>query len=225
MRVCKAILDLLFPPKCMFCRRVLPAAARGCCEICRKELSGGREIRSGMFFQDCCVALRYEGEVKDAVIRFKFGNRTGYAAAFGKLLAEAIETELNGQFDLITWIPVSARRLRKRGYDQAALLAMAAALELGDVAVGTLRKTVDTPAQSGLTGQDARKSNVLGAYCVPEPELVAGKRVLLIDDIITTGATMEEASRTLLEAGAKEVVAAALAQPSGTTNDTCEVSS
>ena len=93
------------------------------------------------------------------------------------------------------------------------LLAMAAALELGDVAVETLRKTADNPAQSSLTDAAARKTNVQGAYTVPEPELIEGKRVLLIDDIITTGSTLDEASRTLLASGASEVLAAALAQP------------
>ena len=180
-------------------------------------------VRSGMFFKTCCVSLSYEGRVRDAVIRFKFKDHPGYATEFGKILSGSIKTHLAGQYDLITWIPVSAERLKKRGYDQAMLLAMSAALELGDVAVETLKKPVDTPAQSSLDGPEARKSNVLGAYCVPEAVLVEGKRILLIDDVVTTGATLEEASRTLLDSGAKEVVAAALAQPPE--NNTCEVSS
>jgi len=81
------------------------------------------------------------------------------------------------------------------------------------VAVETLQKTAHNAAQSSLTDTEARKNNVRGAYAVPEPELVAGKRILLIDDIITTGSTLDEAARTLLEAGAKEVLGAALAQP------------
>ena len=118
-----------------------------------------------------------------------------------------------GEYDLITWVPVSEERLKKRGYDQAMLLAMAAALELQDVAVETLKKPADNLAQSSLNDKKARKDNVQDAYLVPDPDLVEGKRILLIDDIITTGATLDEASRTLLEAGAKSVVAASLAQP------------
>lgn len=225
MGIFTAVLDLLFPPKCMFCRKVLRPGTKLCCSSCAEKLPEGGGARTGRFFRICYVPLSYEGRVRDAVIRFKFKNRPGYATEFGKILAGSIRTHLTGQYDLITWIPVSAERLKKRGYDQAMLLAMAAALELGDVAVETLKKSMDTPAQSSLSGPEARRSNVLGAYCVPDPVLVEGKRILLIDDVVTTGATLEEASRTLLDAGAKEVVAAALAQPPEHTNNTCEVSS
>lgn len=225
MGILTAILDLLFPPKCIFCQKLLRAGTKVCCEDCAKALSQSGGARSGMFFRTCCVPLTYEGQVRDAIIRFKFKDHPGYATEFGRIMAGSIRSQLQGQYDLITWIPVSAQRLKQRGYDQAMLLAMATALELGDVAVETLKKSMDTPAQSSLGGPEARKSNVLGAYCVPDPVLVEGKRILLIDDVVTTGAALEEASRMLLEAGAKEVVAAALAQPPDTTNNTCEVSS
>ena len=89
---------------------------------------------------------------------------------------------------------------------------MAAALALDDVAVETLKKRKDTPAQSSLDGADQRRTNVIDAYEIVDPELVAGQRILLIDDIITTGATLEEASRTLKRSGAASVVAAAVAK-------------
>ena len=109
-------------------------------------------------------------------------------------------------------MPVSEKRRKQRGYDQAMLLAMAAALSLDDVAVETLKKCKDTPAQSSLECAEQRRTNVVDAYEIVDPELVAGQRVLLIDDIITTGATLEEASRTLKNAGAASVVAAAVAK-------------
>ena len=224
MGILTALLDLLFPPKCIFCRKLLRAGRRVCCDPCPEELTGKTRWRQGVFFQRCCVPLVYEGSVRDAIIRFKFKDQPGYATEFGRILGQCIGQELKGQYDLITWIPVSEARLKKRGYDQAMLLAMSAALELGDVAVETLKKAMDNPAQSSMEGAEARKSNVLGAYRVPDPVLVQGKRVLLIDDVVTTGATLDEASRMLLEAGAVEVVAAALAQPPEHINDTCEVS-
>ena len=88
----------------------------------------------------------------------------------------------------------------------------AAALELGDVAVETLRKGRDTAVQSRLEGEARRRANVLGAYAAVEPELVLDKRVLLVDDIITTGSTFSECARVLRSAGAKEVLCAALAR-------------
>ena len=96
-----------------------------------------------------------------------------------------------------------------------ALLASAAALELGEVAVETLRKGRNTEAQSGLDGDAARRANVLGAYTAVDAELVEGKRVLLIDDVITTGATISECARILRTVGAREVVCATLARARG----------
>ena len=135
-------------------------------------------------------------------------------------MADSIRKELAGEYDLITWIPVSEKRRKERGYDQAMLLAMAVALELNDVAVETLRKERDNPAQSSLAGQEERLKNVKNAYVVSEPQLVDGKRILLIDDILTTGATMDEAAKVLLKNGAQAVLGAALAQPSHIRNNT-----
>ena len=92
-----------------------------------------------------------------------------------------------------------------------ALLASAAALELGEVAVETLRKGRNTEAQSGLDGDAARRANVLGVYEAVDPERISGHRILLVDDICTTGATLAECARVLREAGAADVVCAAAA--------------
>lgn len=207
-----SVLDFLFPPKCMFCRKVLPVGQRGCCSICEQKLIQDLPPRRGVNFTTCYAPMIYEGTVRDALIRFKFRDRPGYATELGKILADCIRENLSGQYDIITWVPVSEKRLKQRGYDQAMLLTMAAALALDDVAVETLKKRKDTPAQSSLDGADQRRTNVIDAYEIVDPELVAGQRILLIDDIITTGATLEEASRTLKRAGAASVVAAAVAK-------------
>ena len=141
--------------------------------------------------------------------RFKFQGCHRYALAYGPMLAEAIRTYLPGSYDCITWTPVSAVRRRERGYDQAQLLAQATAEALGKQALPLLTKVKDTKAQSALTDGRLRKSNVAGVYSVPRPHEVAGKKILVIDDILTTGATLEEAAQTLRAAGAAQVVAAA----------------
>ena len=114
-----------------------------------------------------------------------------------------------GTYDLITWVPVSPKTLRRRGYDQAQLLAQETARALAAQAVPLLEKTRDTPPQSSLTQGRQRRANVAGVYTAPHPAQVAGQRVLLLDDILTTGATLNEAARTLRQAGARQVVAAA----------------
>ena len=149
--------------------------------------------------------------VREAVHRYKFNNLQGYCEFFGEKVAEVVDRDLAGKFDIITWVPLSKAGRRKRGYDQAMLLAMATALNLNDVAAETLRKIKNTMAQSGMTGAAERRANVMGAYEVTDEELIRDKRVLVIDDVMTTGATLGECARTLLMAGAKEVWCAVFA--------------
>lgn len=205
------VLDLLFPPKCMFCRKVLERGIGGSCPECRERLICQDPPKRGDWFSQCVSPLRYEGEVREALLRFKFRQRPGYATELGGILAQCIREELAGEYDLISWVPVSPERRKQRGYDQAMLLSMAAALELGDVAVETLTKVAHNAAQSGMKSAEDRKKNVMDVYEAADSELIYEKRILLIDDIITTGATLDEASRTLLMAGAKQVVCAAVA--------------
>ena len=115
------------------------------------------------------------------------------------------------QPEVLTWIPVSTLRRWKRGFDQTQLLALATARELGIPAVKTLKKIRHTPPQSGIGKADARRANVLGAYRITDPALVRDKSVLLLDDILTTGATASECAKTLLLAGAREVSCAVVA--------------
>ena len=212
------LLDLLFPPKCVFCGKLLPTGATHLCPRCQEELpwlEGGAAEQTGEFFSLCVSPLRYQDKVRESFHRYKFQGHRGYHKAYGLLVAQCVHDHLAGRYDLITWVPLSSKRKRERGYDQAFLLASAAALELGDVAVETLRKGRNTQAQSGLDDDAARRANVLGAYTIVDPELVEGKRVLLIDDVITTGSTISECARVLRSAGAADVVCATLARARG----------
>lgn len=210
------LLDLLFPPRCVFCGKLLRNKADGICPGCQGSLpwiAGPAAEQKPEFISLCASPLWYQDRVRESFHRYKFKGSKGYAGVYGRLVGQCVRDHLSGRYDLVTWVPLSAERLRKRGYDQAMLLAEAAALELGDVAVETLQKVRDPQAQSGLGKDDgARRANVLGAYRVADPELVAGRRVLLIDDIVTTGSTVSECARMLRTAGAEEVVCATLAR-------------
>ncbi|OUN24164.1 amidophosphoribosyltransferase [Flavonifractor sp. An82] len=209
------VLDLLFPPKCVFCGKVLDTGEDGLCARCQRELpwlTDGEAELTGEFFCLCAAPLRYQDKVRDSVRRYKFKGRRGYYKLYGRLVAQCIHDHLAGRYDLITWVPLSPQRKKERGYDQAFLLASAAALELGEVAVETLRKDRNTEAQSGLTEEAQRRANVLGAYSPVDPSLVEGKRVLIIDDVVTTGSTLSECARVLRTMGAEDVVCAALAR-------------
>ena len=214
MGLWKKLTDLLFPPRCMFCRRVLDQGL--ICRDCAAKLERCGPVKGhGEFFSKCVAALYYAGDVRSALLRYKFNGRRAYAAGFAQLLAEVIRDEYPGQYDLITWAPISAKRLRERGYDQARLLAEQTAKLLDMEAVPTLRKTRHTKPNSSLKGREARNANVLGAYEALDPEAVRGRRVLLIDDIVTTGATLSECARMLLMAGAEDVICAGVAAARG----------
>ena len=211
-----ALLDLLFPPRCVFCRRLLHRGEEGICPRCQQELPwalGAEAEQTGEFFSLCASPLWYQDQVRASFHRYKFKGVRGYSRTYGRLVAQCVQDHLAGRYDLITWVPLSRARLRQRGYDQAMLLASAAALALDDVAAETLCKVRDTEAQSGLGKNDAsRRANVLSAYQVTDTALVEGRRVLLIDDIVTTGSTLSECARVLRTAGATDVVCAALAR-------------
>ena len=211
-----ALLDLLFPPRCVFCRRLLHRGEEGICPRCQQELPwalGAEAEQTGEFFSLCASPLWYQDQVRASFHRYKFKGVRGYSRTYGRLVAQCVQDHLAGRYDLITWVPLSRARLRQRGYDQAMLLASAAALALDDVAAETLCKVRDPEAQSGLGKNDAsRRANVLSAYQVTDPALVEGRRVLLIDDIVTTGSTLSECARVLRTAGAADVVCAALAR-------------
>ncbi len=209
-----ALLDILFPPRCVFCRKILRSSREAVCEKCLAKLpyTGSGASQTGDFFSLCVSPLYYEGDVRESLLRFKFKGATGYAGTYGKLLAECIKRELDGRYDLISWVPLSRKRYKERGYDQAMLLALATALELEDVAVSTLEKTVHVAKQSQMGSPEKRRANISGAYSVPDRELIEGKRILLIDDIVTSGSTLAECARMLLSAGAAEVLCATVAR-------------
>lgn len=204
--------DLLYPRRCLLCHRFLepgePLLCPQCAGTLPEPISGARR---GSHYRRWASALWYEDEVRDSILRFKFGGCAFYAEAYGPLLARAIRQELGEDWELLSYVPLSRLRRRKRGYDQTLLLAKAVGRELGREPVCTLRKRSRTRPQSRMLSQEERQRNILGAFSVPKPELVRDKRILLIDDILTTGATVSEAARILREAGAKEVQVAALA--------------
>ena len=206
------ISETLFPPKCVLCGRVLEKKETDLCTDCRVHGPECPVKRRSLPFLDSWLAVwYYEDHVRRSLLRYKFRNKRHYAHGYGRILAMKLLREREGEFDLITWVPISRWRKLRRGYDQVELLARAVCAELRMEPVRTLRKIRHNPPQSGITGQAERRANVLGVYEAVGPESFKDKRVLLLDDIITTGATAGECARVLLTAGAKEVHCAAIA--------------
>lgn len=209
-KVERNILDFFFPRRCPFCGAV--AGKELLCKKCRRSLpfTGEHAVREGTFGR-CAAPLYYEDSVREAILQFKFKDKLGGMSCFGMLMAECAAEHYSGAFDAITWVPVSKKRLKKRGFDQTRYLTGSMCVDWHVAPIETLRKVTDNPPQSTLETEEQRRANVLGVYEAVNAEQFRGKRLLLVDDILTTGATLSECVRVLKEAGAGEVMCLTLA--------------
>jgi ComF family protein len=203
---------MLFPDKCILCGKLLEDGELDLCTGCRVQAPECPVSKIKFPFIDQWTALwYYKDHVRKSLLKYKFQNCRSNAAGYGRLLAMKLMKEDRLDFDVLTWIPISRQRKRRRGFDQVELLAQKLGAELQIMPIPTLEKVRNNRQQSRIIGSAQRRANVLGAYIAIAPENIAGKRVLLLDDIITTGATASECARILLTAGAKEVQLAVLA--------------
>ena len=132
MRLVNAILDLIYPPKCLLCDKVLEKGQMDLCPDCRVRQPLCPISKNKLSFVDSWLALwYYEENAKESLRRYKFRGKRCYASGYGRLLAMKIQQEKEGCFDLITWVPVSRLRKFSRGYDQVELLAKTVGKELG----------------------------------------------------------------------------------------------
>ena len=204
---------LLYPRRCVFCREFLDKTTEeDICPSCPDTLPWTKaDFRTrGDFFTVCFSPLYYEGRAAEAVRRLKFRGGSAGAATLGRLIGRFVAEKAPNAFTLVTWVPLSARGLRRRGYCQAELLARAAAEVLQLPCRALLKKRRHTPPQSGLRGAAARRANVSGAFQALQEDAIAGQQILLLDDVITTGSTLTECARMLLMAGAQSVRCATL---------------
>ncbi len=212
MNIPHRLLELLFPPACTLCGKLLTGDEMDLCRTCREEApeyGGGKS--TPQFLDSFAAVWYYEGNVRKSLLRYKFGGARYYAGSYGRFLAMKLIEQYPEGFDVLTWIPVSPLRRLRRGYDQAFLLAKAVGKELGMEPVPLLKKVRHNPAQSGMENAARRRENVRGVYRIRSGREIAGKKILLLDDILTTGATAGEAARVLKAAGAREVHCAAVA--------------
>lgn len=218
-------------PICDVCWTELAPDSGAVCARCGDSLyePGGTQVL------DLCRACRlvpppfrrsvaygvYQHRLRDAIHALKYGRVYPAARGLGRLLAEAI-AKLHGDAPmqmLVVPVPLHRSKYAQRGFNQARLLAREALRSLRKshpawqltLAPGTLMRLRVTASQAGLTPRQ-RRENVRGAFSVSDPGAVAGKHVLMIDDIMTTGATARAAGKTLMRAGAESVWVATLAR-------------
>ena len=195
----RGLVDLLAPRRCPGCDLELAPDEPALCGACGPLLEP--------LPPSARAAYALGGPLADGIRRLKYAGRSDHAEPLGAIFAGAC-ADLVGTIDLVVPIPLHPRRLAERGYNQSALLAVAVARALGaPLAIGALRRIRDTPAQAGLDA-GARSRSIRGCFSA---SLRRPARVLLVDDVRTTGATFAEASLALRAGGALAVQARALA--------------
>jgi len=204
-RECLEQIELVVGPLCPGCGRQFPKAAGGPhhCGLC---LSGHYH------FERARAVAIYTEPFSHVIHRFKYQGKTHGLASFPALLAMLPESPLSEQPELILPVPLHDRKLRQRGFNQAVLLARAFfPKEKHRIKTDLLLRQVNTEPQTSLSGR-ARRLNLKNAFALRKPELVRGKRVLLVDDVFTTGTTVNECARVLKKAGALRVEVLTLAR-------------
>ena len=212
MKLLNWLWNVLFPPKCLLCRRILQDEELDLCHKCRIDGPECTDSRKKFPFVDSWTAVwYYEDTARHSLLRYKFRGKRSYAQGYGRLLAIKLQQAHPEGFDLLTWVPVSPLRKWTRGYDQVELLAHSVGRELELHPMPLVQKIRHNRPQSRIFGDAQRRANVLGVYRVESQEILQGKKILMLDDIITTGATAGECARVLLTAGAKEIHCGAMA--------------
>lgn len=218
-RAAALALDVIYPPRCPYCGQVIETGAKTCgtCTPDRWRIDGPRCLRCGRNKNDCaCTSRRspkyyraiaapfyFGGEVRSAIYRMK----QEYSPI--RILSEEMCAVLDGvyggiSFDWITDVPMSGKKRRERGFNQAAELARSISAHTGVPYRELLVKRMETQVQHHLTAEE-RRANVLGAYDLRRNAPVAGKKILLVDDVYTTGSTVTECAKILMFGGASYV--------------------
>ncbi|MDR0858871.1 MAG: double zinc ribbon domain-containing protein [Oscillospiraceae bacterium] len=206
----QTLLDLLFPPRCIFCGEASDASR--ICGVCRSELPwcGALEIKNGVLVT---APLYYEGLARNGVLRYKKQNVFQNDRALAALIAVCVRNHyLNKTVvpDLISYVGQNAVQRYRHGFNQSRNLALSLGKMLDIPVKPLLTKTLSLAKQS-RSNAEQRRANASGAYSLKRGADVAGKCILLVDDVITTGSTVGACAEALKRAGADTVIAAGLA--------------
>lgn len=203
----RSLVDAIYPPKCGLCARLDSCAVCGACRRELQILTVESEFSISIEFADCVgAAYRYEGRAAQAVQRLKYSRTTSLTAAMSAVIADLVGRPVFAAADVVVPVPIHWRRNCYRGFNQSHLLC--AALDPATVRPTLLTRKRWTRPQVGLSREE-RRVNLEGAF-VASPQ-VHGLRVLLVDDVTTSGGTIRECAKTLKHAGATWVGAATFA--------------
>ncbi len=199
---------------CDYCHTTLPILTEQHCPICKKVTTPLGQVclncATHTSLDSVFVISSFDSIIlKDLIHHFKYKFIEEISEPLGLLIAQGLTNSHIPSPDLIIPIPLHKRRLRWRGFNQSELLAKSIELTIPIDTTSLTRKKYTT-SQVKVKSRKKRIDNIKGAFCVTEPEKIKGKSILLIDDVITTGSTIDECAKVLKNAGAKKVNALVL---------------
>ena len=217
------IVSLVYPHICVGCGSVMPFGGGILCAECRADFDEpvldrcpvcGRIIYhrgkcrscngTRLYFDRGHSVFEYKDNVRNAVLNCKYRNMKHIGRYFGEIMADYAEKNALCGFDMVTAVPLHKNRMRQRGYNQSDIPAAMVASRLNTPCVSALERVVDTKPQNFLSREE-RLKNIKRAFAVRDKEAIKGKSILLIDDIYTTGATVNECAKVLKKNGASRV--------------------
>ena len=200
---------MLFPPVCGICGKL---DKNSLCNKCKIRLQKNALCKienykdTSSYFDEHIYLFQYTGEIRDTILKYKFNEKSYIYRTFLEFIKnnEEMCSQIK-KYDIIIPVPVSKKRFKQRGYNQSALIAKNLAKTLNiDYKENVLIKIKDNKPQSEM-GQDKRKSNVKDVYKIKNKEKIYQKKVLILDDIFTTGNTVNECAKVLIENSANNV--------------------
>lgn len=207
MKIIETILNLIYPNVCGFCGDI---NNENICTECSKKIEKYKILRieksTSKYIERQCFIYKYEGKIREAILKFKFQEEAYLYRTFTKIILDNLEVcEYIKKFDIIIPVPIHRKRRWERGYNQSELVANEISKQLIiNTEKNLLIKIRNNPKQSTLKLEE-RKSNVKNVYEVKQNQKIKDKKILLIDDIFTTGNTVNECAKKLKEAGASKV--------------------
>lgn len=210
------LVRLVYPAKCVFCGALLPESAGICaCKACHAVLPRYHRkferIPDMPYLSGLMAAFVYENEVEQAIRDMKFSNRPKNAETLAYLMFECIMSQENiPDFDIIVPVPMHNKKRMRRGYNQSELLA----LNLGrlmNIPVGNLLAKIRNTKPQSLLGREDRLKNLENAVIAIDENKIKGLNILLVDDVTTTGTTLNTCARVLFDAGASWIFSAVIA--------------
>lgn len=210
------ILNLIFPPKCIFCKDIMKLTCKTeICEKCYSKIPFILEpkiIFKSKYCDGFIACCKYKGIIKRAIKDYKYYNKSSYYRSLATVINRTLENMTNElKFDIIIGVPLHNKKLIQRGYNQSELIANHLSKLTGVLHKSNLIKRIRYTNSQSFLNKAERYVNIKDAFSITNSEEIEGKNILLVDDILTTGNTLNECSKTLKEFGANKVYAVVVA--------------